>query len=232
MLRTTYGDVIHANARQHTSPASERNGSGASVPVPKGDLHITRFRIPQLLVTDNGTQFTAGKIENLCMQLGIDHRMIGRRQCNIHKQMIIWVIFKCIKKWLQQEGSSWDQELPTVPWSFRMTPKPITGETPFSLVYGSEALISVEIQLDTDLKDKIVSYYNKKVWSRQFLVGDLVLRARQASSHGKPRKLEFPWEGSYIFRRIMGPITYELETLEGRQVTKSWNACHLTKYYV
>ncbi|GAA0145333.1 hypothetical protein LIER_05554 [Lithospermum erythrorhizon] len=54
----------------------------------------------------------------------------------------------------------------------------------------------------------------------------------RASANGKPGKLESPWEGPYLVRRIVGPVTYELETLEGRQVPRSWNACHLSKYYV
>ncbi|GAA0162397.1 hypothetical protein LIER_18500 [Lithospermum erythrorhizon] len=33
-------------------------------------------------------------------------------------------------------------------------------------------------------------------------------------------------------RRIVGLVTYELETLEGLQVLRSWNACHLTKYHL
>ncbi|GAA0168123.1 hypothetical protein LIER_22912 [Lithospermum erythrorhizon] len=77
-------------------------------------------------------------------------------------------------------------------------------------------------------KDKVVAYYNKKSRGRQFLV----LRARHVSTHGKPRKLESPWKGPYLVKRIIGPVTYELETIEGRQVPRSWNACHLRKYYV
>ncbi|GAA0156078.1 hypothetical protein LIER_13653 [Lithospermum erythrorhizon] len=137
---------------------------------------------------------------------------------------------------------------------------------PFSLVYGSNALLPVEIytntarvtyyyelaneqglRLNLDLlegkrvvavtkmskyKQKVAAYYDKRVRSRQFLVIDLVLRGRQASVHGKHGKLESSWEGPYIIRRIVGPVTYELETLEGRQVPRSWNACHLRKYYV
>ncbi|GAA0145829.1 hypothetical protein LIER_05928 [Lithospermum erythrorhizon] len=35
---------------------------------------FTRFGVPRVLVTDNGTQFTAGKIEDLCLELNIEHR--------------------------------------------------------------------------------------------------------------------------------------------------------------
>ncbi|GAA0152384.1 hypothetical protein LIER_10879 [Lithospermum erythrorhizon] len=78
----------------------------------------------------------------------------------------------------------------------------------------------------------VLGDFSRTAGSRQFLVGDLVLRARQTSPHGKSGKLESPWEGPYIVWRIVGPVKYELETLEGRQVPRSWNASHLRKYYV
>ncbi|GAA0156109.1 hypothetical protein LIER_38216 [Lithospermum erythrorhizon] len=56
-------------------------------------------------------------------------------------------------------------------------------------------------------KQKVGAYYNKRVRSRQFLVGDLVLRARQPSAHGKSGKLESSWEEPYIIWRTVGPIT-------------------------
>ncbi|GAA0153004.1 hypothetical protein LIER_11343 [Lithospermum erythrorhizon] len=157
---------------------------------------VTRFGVPWVLVADNGTLFTVGKIEDLCLELDIEHRTASM-------------------SYPQSNG----QELPTVLWSFWTTSNPITRETPFSLVYGSDALLPVEIHLETagvsyydevaneqglrlnlDLleekraavvdkkaryKGKVATHYNKRVWARQFLVGDLVLRARQASAHGK-----------------------------------------------
>ncbi|XP_073120941.1 uncharacterized protein [Henckelia pumila] len=42
-------------------------------------------------------------------------------------------------------GKSWVEEVPGVLWSYRTTPRTATGETPFNLVYGSEAVIPVEI---------------------------------------------------------------------------------------
>jgi hypothetical protein len=41
------------------------------------------------------------------------------------------------------------EELPNVLWTFRTTPRRSTGETPFSLTYGSEAVIPLEIGLPT-----------------------------------------------------------------------------------
>ncbi|GAA0150819.1 hypothetical protein LIER_09673 [Lithospermum erythrorhizon] len=56
--------------------------------------------------------------------------------------------------------------------------------------------------------------------------------ARKTSVHRKQGKLEYPWEGPYLVRRIVGPAAHELETLEGCRVLRSWKACHLRKYHV
>uniref|UniRef100_A0A2N9FJP4 RNase H type-1 domain-containing protein n=1 Tax=Fagus sylvatica TaxID=28930 RepID=A0A2N9FJP4_FAGSY len=52
-----------------------------------------------------------------------------------------------IKKRLEDAKGRWVEELPNVLWTFRTTPRRSTGETPFSLAYGSEAVIPLEIGL-------------------------------------------------------------------------------------
>ncbi|XP_071708082.1 uncharacterized protein [Rutidosis leptorrhynchoides] len=51
--------------------------------------------------------------------------------------------------------SGWVDELPKVLWAHRTMHKNSTGETPFSLVYGSEAVIPAEITVPTE---RILSY--------------------------------------------------------------------------
>ena len=46
---------------------------------------------------------------------------------------------------LQTHGMRWIEELPVVLWSLRTTPNRATGQTPFSLVYGAEAVIPTEL---------------------------------------------------------------------------------------
>lgn len=43
----------------------------------------------------------------------------------------------------------WAEELPLALWADRTTPKTSTGQTPFSLVYGCEAVIPTEIAVPT-----------------------------------------------------------------------------------
>ena len=48
---------------------------------------------------------------------------------------------------LKKHGKKWIDELPTVLWSIRTTATKPTGETPFSLVYGAEAVLPAELKL-------------------------------------------------------------------------------------
>ncbi|KAI3707588.1 hypothetical protein L6452_26214 [Arctium lappa] len=58
-------------------------------------------------------------------------------------------IVNSIKKRLKAAKGRWVEELPSVLWENRMTPHTSTGQTPFSLVYGCEAVLPVEVQLPT-----------------------------------------------------------------------------------
>ncbi|GAA0156301.1 hypothetical protein LIER_13827 [Lithospermum erythrorhizon] len=81
-----------------------------------------------------------------------------------------------------------------------------------------EEKIVVAVDKMTRYKGKVAAYYNRRVLT--------------CNRSWKDWKARASWEGPYIIRRVVGPVTYELETLEGRQVSRSRNACHLRKYYV
>ncbi|XP_074323174.1 uncharacterized protein LOC141660109 [Apium graveolens] len=46
---------------------------------------------------------------------------------------------------LEEKKGAWSEELAQVLWSYNTTPRTTTGETPFSLVYGCEAMVPVEV---------------------------------------------------------------------------------------
>ena len=50
-----------------------------------------------------------------------------------------------LKKRLDGAKSKWVEELPHVLWTYRTTLRWLTGETPFSMTYGSETMIPLEI---------------------------------------------------------------------------------------
>ncbi|GKD50872.1 reverse transcriptase domain-containing protein [Tanacetum coccineum] len=58
-------------------------------------------------------------------------------------------IMQGIKTRLHQEGGAWVEEFPNGSWAHRTMPKTSNGETPFSLTYGTKAIIPMEIGIPT-----------------------------------------------------------------------------------
>ena len=54
-----------------------------------------------------------------------------------------------LKKRLEGAKGNWAEELLNVFWAYQTTPRRSTGETPFSMTYGVEAVIPIEIGLSS-----------------------------------------------------------------------------------
>jgi hypothetical protein len=72
-------------------------------------------------------------------------------------------------------------------------------------------------------------YHDRNVKERSFNVGDLVLRRIQ-NMEGL-HKLSSPWEGPFSIAKVTGPGSYCLQTLEGDNVSNSWNIDQLCRFY-
>ena len=59
------------------------------------------------------------------------------------------IIINNLKKKLGSKKGKWAEELPYVLWADRTTPMNATGQTPFSLVFGAEAVIPTEMVIPT-----------------------------------------------------------------------------------
>ena len=54
-----------------------------------------------------------------------------------------------LKKKLEAKKGAWAEELPFILWAYRTTVQNATGETPFSLAFGVEAVVPVEVEVPT-----------------------------------------------------------------------------------
>ncbi|KAF5779193.1 putative integrase, catalytic core, ribonuclease H domain, ribonuclease H-like superfamily [Helianthus annuus] len=112
---------------------------------------ITRFGIPSEIVCDNGSQFIGSRTSNFCDSWGI--KMITSTpvhpQANGQAESSNKIIINNLKKKLGSKKGKWAEELPYVLWADRTTPKNATGQTPFSLVFGAEAVIPTEMVIPT-----------------------------------------------------------------------------------
>jgi transposase InsO family protein len=112
---------------------------------------ITRFGVPYSLITDNGSQFQK-KFKAFCAQYGIRnyYSTPAYPQSNGQAEASNKTILDGIKKRLDKAKRKWPDELPLVLWAHRTTPRRSTGETPYSLAYGTEAVIPLEVGLPTN----------------------------------------------------------------------------------
>uniref|UniRef100_A0A1J3J877 Uncharacterized protein n=1 Tax=Noccaea caerulescens TaxID=107243 RepID=A0A1J3J877_NOCCA len=75
-------------------------------------------------------------------------------------------------------------------------------------------------------------YYNKKTFGRHFAEGDLVLRkVFENTSEANAGKLSANWKGPYIIVKIVKPGVYQLVTMAGTEIPRSWNSMKLKRFY-
>ena len=83
-----------------------------------------------------------------------------------------------MKKRLQDSKGNWPEVLTGVLWAYRTTTKTCSGETPFSMVYGTEALIPVEIGEPSTRYDQATEESNNEEMRVSL---DLLERRREAA---------------------------------------------------
>ncbi|XP_077251526.1 uncharacterized protein LOC143890728 [Tasmannia lanceolata] len=105
------------------------------------------FGIPRVLVTDNGTQFASRRFKDFCGKLGIDQRftLVGHPQANGQVEVTNQTLLQGLKKRTENARGLWAEELPNLLWAYRTTPRTATGESSFSLAFGVDTVIPVEI---------------------------------------------------------------------------------------
>ncbi|GAV60630.1 rve domain-containing protein/RVT_3 domain-containing protein, partial [Cephalotus follicularis] len=108
---------------------------------------VCRFGVPRIIVSDNGKQFDCQAFRDFCQEWRIEHRLasVAYLQCNGQAEVINREIISGLKKRLEDSKGRWTEELPSVLWAYRTTPRTTTGESPFSLCFGAEAMVPVEI---------------------------------------------------------------------------------------
>jgi hypothetical protein len=115
------------------------------------DHIICRFGIPQVIVTDNGKQFDSASFRKFCAEKGItlSFASVAHPQTNGQVEAVNKILKRTMRTKLGDKKGAWPELLPEVLWAYRTSYKAATGETPFSLAFGAEAVVPVEINSTT-----------------------------------------------------------------------------------
>ena len=89
--------------------------------------------------------------KGFCSDLGIKNLFSspGYPQSNEQAEVSNKVILSGIKRKLEAAKGKWVEELPSVLWTHRTIVRKSTGETPFALAFGVEAVIPLEVGMPT-----------------------------------------------------------------------------------
>ncbi|XP_052206796.1 uncharacterized protein LOC127811125 [Diospyros lotus] len=92
-------------------------------------------------------QFDCDSFRKFCDNLGIELRFasVVYPQANGQAEVSNRTILHGLKTRLEWARGTWADKLPSILWAYRTTSRVATGETPFNLVYGTEALIPIEL---------------------------------------------------------------------------------------
>ncbi|GJZ62208.1 reverse transcriptase domain-containing protein [Tanacetum coccineum] len=115
-----------------TDGASSSDGSGAEYEALLAGLRIAKEMKVQELTIFVDSQLVTNQVKGL-FEVEVTNREI----------------VKGMERWLGKTYQGWVNKLPQVLWAHRTTPKSSNRETPFSLVYGSETVIPIEISIET-----------------------------------------------------------------------------------
>ncbi|GKV45314.1 hypothetical protein SLEP1_g52419 [Rubroshorea leprosula] len=108
---------------------------------------ICRYGIPNQIVADNGTQFNCSSVRDFCSSYGnkLQFTSVYHPESNDMVESVNKCILEGIKPRLEQHKAKWADELNNVLWAYRTTSRTATGETPYHLAFGTEAVIPIEI---------------------------------------------------------------------------------------
>ena len=109
---------------------------------------VYRFGISQTIVSDNATVFE-GEVIAFTSKLGIT--MVKSTpyyaQSNGQEEATNKVIKENMANVIKNNHRIWHEILPEVLWAYRTLKRTSTGVSPYALIFGHEAVLTVEIKL-------------------------------------------------------------------------------------
>ncbi|KAM1755466.1 hypothetical protein ACFX12_007793 [Malus domestica] len=111
---------------------------------------MTRYGVPEMIITDNGTIFTAERFKEYTASLKIrleqstPYYPQANGQVEANNKVLIGILEKIIK----ERPGMWHLKLNEALWAYRTSFRSVTGTTPYALTYGHDAMLPVELSIN------------------------------------------------------------------------------------
>nr|GEY65947.1 reverse transcriptase domain-containing protein [Tanacetum cinerariifolium] len=219
-------EIREGSCSMHAGPRS-LSGRAVESQVPdrrNGLLHEMDRSKSGEIISDNGKQFADNPFKDWCDKLNITQHFasVKHPQSNGLVEKVNRSLGEGIKARLGEGNKNWVEELPHVLWAHRTMVKSSHDDTPFSLTYGTEAVIPAKIGMPT-YRTTAVDVVNNDKELRLNL--DLLEERRElaaineasndASHAAAGGKLGPKWEGPYEVTDALGNGAYKLRSMDG-----------------
>ena len=202
---------------------------------------VCRFGCPRTLLTDRGPQFVASLTRNLCTRYGIRKAFTSayHPQGDPVAEAFMKTLAASLSILTTQHPAEWDALCESVAFAYRTSVHPSTGDSPFYLTYGRDAILPQDLttlehssarssekriavlqearatarQQLWAAQNRAKSHYDAHQRDTAFRPGDLVLvRLPDALV---ANKLAPRWsEPRRVVRQLSNGVTYELRSLD------------------
>ena len=108
---------------------------------------IHRFGIPQSITTDQGTMFIRDEMTYFAKEYGIQliRSTPFYAQENGQEKASNKVLINILEKMLEVNPKDWHKILSETLWAYRPSKRYSTGVSPYSLTYGQDAVLLMEV---------------------------------------------------------------------------------------
>jgi hypothetical protein len=119
------------------------------------DELMHHYGLPYRIITDLGSNFNNHQFWEYCENSGIDVRYVSvaHPRANGQVEHANGMVLDALKKRLHDaantKGGKWIKELPNALWGLRTQPTKPTGQSPYFLVYGSEAILPADVMWES-----------------------------------------------------------------------------------
>jgi hypothetical protein len=224
-----------------------RDQKSATVAVALVKEVFLKMGVAEVMIMDNGRNFTGKLIEELCKLLDVK-----RQFCSIYSPFVNGrverthlTIKKKLSFYVSSNQGAWPQVLPYVVAAYNNTIHSSTGKTPHEVIFATKivspfeaawrATRSKDDQVE-DLRDKLkeiwqdvrvenqnafkayARQHNKKAKEHKFQVGDKVLVRDVVLKTGETKKLASLYKGPYIVLEVLSGTNIRIQGDKKKQI--------------
>jgi hypothetical protein len=155
--------------------------------------------VPDVIVSDRDARFTAGFWKEFwsCWQTKLGMGTAYHPQTDGQSERENRTLVEAVRSFVSEDQKDWDEQLPLLELAMNSAKQSSTGESPFMMVTGREAILPVDVQLATPIattaNPAVGELQNKmqEIWKRATTSLEKAQARQQKAANRKRRAVEY-----------------------------------------